>query len=313
MAADRAHRGYLAGLSRGRCERHRKSRSSTRPSTSGSPSRTTASASSPRSWPRWCRTAGSTTRRTPVPTSAAIASTATRSAGSLPEFQPVWDAEKGAEQLYEAYQGQRPHARGVRGPALPADRPHPQADRRRRDRRRSCGMIGACRADVPQAANADEGPIRHRSSVACRDAPRATPAGTSGLLPVLDLGTMPKSDGLCRREQSRQANRATRCSSPSARTAPWCRFSRRRRRRSCSAPTTSISPRSRRPCSSTRGRNAEELIERLELGPDSLVVEPASNDGYLLKNFARARHPGARHRAGTEAGRGGARAGESIP
>jgi SAM-dependent methyltransferase len=31
--------------------------------------------------------------------------------------------------------------------------------------------------------------------------------------------------------------------------------------------------------------NAEELIERQRLGPASLVVEIASNDGYLLKNF----------------------------
>ena len=31
---------------------------------------------------------------------------------------------------------------------------------------------------------------------------------------------------------------------------------------------------------------AEMMIERLGLGPDSLVVEVASNDGYLLRNFA---------------------------
>ena len=31
--------------------------------------------------------------------------------------------------------------------------------------------------------------------------------------------------------------------------------------------------------------NAEELIERQRLGPGSLVVEIASNDGYMLKNF----------------------------
>jgi SAM-dependent methyltransferase len=30
---------------------------------------------------------------------------------------------------------------------------------------------------------------------------------------------------------------------------------------------------------------AEEMIDRLGLGPDSLVVEVASNDGYLLRNF----------------------------
>jgi SAM-dependent methyltransferase len=33
-------------------------------------------------------------------------------------------------------------------------------------------------------------------------------------------------------------------------------------------------------------RNALELIERERLGPSSLVVEPASNDGYLLGRFA---------------------------
>jgi SAM-dependent methyltransferase len=32
-------------------------------------------------------------------------------------------------------------------------------------------------------------------------------------------------------------------------------------------------------------KNVEELIERRGLGPDSLVVELASNDGYLLKNY----------------------------
>src|SRR5688500_2136182 len=32
--------------------------------------------------------------------------------------------------------------------------------------------------------------------------------------------------------------------------------------------------------------HALEAIDRLGLGPESLVVEVASNDGYLLKNFA---------------------------
>ena len=31
--------------------------------------------------------------------------------------------------------------------------------------------------------------------------------------------------------------------------------------------------------------NAEELIARLGLGAESLVIEIASNDGYMLKNF----------------------------
>lgn len=34
--------------------------------------------------------------------------------------------------------------------------------------------------------------------------------------------------------------------------------------------------------------NALELIQKRKLGPESLVIEPASNDGYMLKNFMEA-------------------------
>jgi SAM-dependent methyltransferase len=34
------------------------------------------------------------------------------------------------------------------------------------------------------------------------------------------------------------------------------------------------------------GKSANRLIESRQLGPDSLVVEAASNDGYMLRNFA---------------------------
>ena len=40
------------------------------------------------------------------------------------------------------------------------------------------------------------------------------------------------------------------------------------------------------------------ITERLGLGADSLVVELASNDGYLLQYFVGRGRPGARHRAG---------------
>jgi 2-polyprenyl-3-methyl-5-hydroxy-6-metoxy-1,4-benzoquinol methylase len=47
--------------------------------------------------------------------------------------------------------------------------------------------------------------------------------------------------------------------------------------------------------SDTMLRHAQEIVERLrreqELGPHSLVVEIASNDGYLLKNFVAAGVP----------------------
>ena len=50
------------------------------------------------------------------------------------------------------------------------------------------------------------------------------------------------------------------------------------------------------------------MIERLASGSDSLVVEVASNDGYLLQHFLPHGHPGARRRAGAERGGGRGRA-----
>ena len=41
----------------------------------------------------------------------------------------------------------------------------------------------------------------------------------------------------------------------------------------------------------------EALIGRRGLGPESLVIEVASNDGYLLQFYQQARRPGSRHRA----------------
>jgi len=34
------------------------------------------------------------------------------------------------------------------------------------------------------------------------------------------------------------------------------------------------------------GESAQELIESRKLNSDSLVIEAASNDGYMLRNFA---------------------------
>ena len=50
----------------------------------------------------------------------------------------------------------------------------------------------------------------------------------------------------------------------------------------------------------------EMISDRLGLGPESLVVELASNDGYLLQHFLPKRRAGARYRPGGERrGRGG--------
>ena len=65
------------------------------------------------------------------------------------------------------------------------------------------------------------------------------------------------------------------------------------RRRSCSA-TTPTSLRTRMTWVDHARRFAAWAVGRLELGRDSLVVEVASNDGYLLQHFVSGRRPGAR-------------------
>ena len=98
-----------------------------------------------------------------------------------------------------------------------------------------------------------------------------------------------------RRSPSGRTRSAIRCAPRCARSASWCRWISTSRRRSCSA-TTCTSPRTRRTGwrtpSATRTWRAAASVSRRT----SLVVELASNDGYLLKNFLADGHPGARHR-----------------
>jgi len=105
------------------------------------------------------------------------------------------------------------------------------------------------------------------------------------LLPVLDLGQMPLSDGLLTAEQLEAAEQryplevafCPDCSLVQIleTVPPEVLF--------CedypyySSFSSTLLEHSR--------QNALELIERRKLGPASLVVELASNDGYLLKNF----------------------------
>ena len=77
---------------------------------------------------------------------------------------------------------------------------------------------------------------------------------------------------------------AIRCAPRFARSASWCRWTSTSRRRSCSA-TTCTSPRTRRTGWRMPSATADMARRRFGLGRGSLVVELASNDGYLLKNF----------------------------
>lgn len=199
----------------------------------------------------------------------------------LPAFQPIWDAEKGAHELHEAYRAAELTLEEFEGPryqriahirklindnVVDTYLRHVEPTLRA-----AAGLAGQC-----APTNSFDAACR---STACHCCKRV------GLLPVLDLGEMPKSDGLVgadnRGREPRYPLRLAFC--------PECALVQLLEtpppEELFGADYLYFSSFSSELLAHSR-RNAEELIERLGLGPDSLVVEPASNDGYLLKNFA---------------------------
>lgn len=123
-------------------------------------------------------------------------------------------------------------------------------------------------------------PLHHRCEHAtCRG------CGRTGLRPVLDLGLMPPSDRLLTRETVTQPERkfpldvgfCPDCSLVQILETVPPEFLFGDEYLYFSSFSKALLDHSR--------ANALDLIERRKLGPDSLVVELASNDGYLLKNF----------------------------
>ena len=87
-----------------------------------------------------------------------------------------------------------------------------------------------------------------------------------------------------RRTSSTNRRPSTRCTCVSARPASSCSCRRTYRVRR-SSPTTRTSRRTRTPGSPTPSGSRIPMIDRLGLTADSLVIEVASNDGYLLQHF----------------------------
>lgn len=198
---------------------------------------------------------------------------------AVPGFQPVWNAEKGARQLYEAYRAGNLTLEEFEGPRY-----------QRIAHVRQLIATGVIDTDLrhvaaPAAAQAEPAAPAESFEAAC-GAARCHSCHHAGLLPVLDLGTMPKSDGLVgedhRGREPRYPLRLAYCPECTLvqlleTPAPEEMFGSEYLYFSSFSPALLEHARD----------NAEELIARLGLGPDSLVVEPASNDGYLLKNFVR--------------------------
>lgn len=198
----------------------------------------------------------------------------------MPQFKPQWDARRGAQSLYDAYQAQKLTLEEFEGP-----------------RYQRIGHIKKLIAEdiidvtlkhtpAGEAARPREAPDAEQSEFSS-DSTRAQciSCGHQGLEPILDLGRMPRSDGLLEAIGPAQTEtlvplRLGYC--------PGCTLVQLLETRPAeemfgddyvyfSSYSEDLLKHSR--------ENAEELIRTHGLGPDSLVAEIASNDGYMLQNF----------------------------
>lgn len=201
-------------------------------------------------------------------------------ARELPEFKPQWNARKGAVELYEAYSESGITLEEFEGPRyqriahikkLIADK---VIDAKLRHVRTDADV-----AVQRERAVAGGGFARQCSDANCHS------CGHHGLLPVLDLGKMPKSDGLLadgrvgmEQRYPLQLGYCPSCTLMQLLDVPPAEELFGPDYLYFSSYSEDLLDHSR--------ANAAELIERLRLNAHSLVVEPASNDGYMLQNFA---------------------------
>ncbi len=180
-------------------------------------------------------------------------------------------------------------ARGIRGATLSAYRSHQDAHGQRviDDTIRHTGKT--MQADkVAISSHCSRNGRHSRRRARLRPATRAVQAG---LVPVLDLGAMPTSDGLVSKPVAKDAQAryplelgfCGECSlvQLSSTLPPEAMFGEEYLY--YSSYSDELLRHSR--------ENAQELIERHGLGQDSHVVEVASNDGYMFRNFAEAEIP----------------------
>ncbi len=206
----------------------------------------------------------------------------------LPEYQPQWDARRGAQQLYEAYKRSGLTLEEFEGPTyqrighirmLVKTGVLDQA-LRYQDRRSVVDAVE--HGDRPSRAK-DNGQ-GSKFEARCRNA-CCRSCGRQGLDPVLDLGLMPLADGLL--IESQLAQQEPRYPLEVA-FCPDCKMVQIIE----TVPASELFDASYLYFSSFSETwlehsrdNAMELIDRCRLDSGSLVVELASNDGYLLKNF----------------------------
>ncbi len=198
----------------------------------------------------------------------------------MPRFEPQWDALKGAQSLYNAYKAVDLTLEEFEGPRYQRIGHIKQliAD----------GIIDSSLAHT-QKAQAERAATKTEALPAdfIEDAAKVSciSCGHAGLQPILDLGLMPRSDGLLDdsildRRETLVPLRLGYC--------PECTLVQLLETRPAeemfgddylyfSSFSEDLLKHSR--------ENALELINMRDLGAGSLVAEIASNDGYMLQNF----------------------------
>lgn len=198
----------------------------------------------------------------------------------LPEFRPSWDARSGARSLYQAY-----HATGL----TLAEFEGPKYQRIGHIKKLlSDGFIDSDlrRTDTShQGTCPQDGEPQDSKFTADAAAASCASCGASGLVPILDLGKMPRSDGLVDHAHAVEHERLVPLRLAYCRQCSLVQLLETRPPEEMfgedylyfSSYSEDLLEHSR--------QNAEEIIAECDLSERSLVVEIASNDGYMLRNF----------------------------
>lgn len=200
-------------------------------------------------------------------------------ARTLPAFKPQWTPHLGAQEIYEACRNSNLTLEEFEGPRYQRIGHIFQLIEDK--------IIDTTLAHTPKASTGWEQAATVPSAEFARDAARCVCAScdAKGLTPILDLGEMPRSDGLLRDEDLAAQERLVPLRLG---FCPFCSLVQLLESRPpeemfgddyvyFSSVSEDLLAHSR--------THAEALITACSLGGDNLVVEIASNDGYMLKNF----------------------------
>lgn len=195
----------------------------------------------------------------------------------LEGFKPQWDAMKGAQQVYEACLAEGMTRQDFEGP-------------RYQRIGHLMGLVADGILDKDLHHVNQDGAERDAFATAAGDT-HCISCGRKGLQPVIDLGLMPRSDGLL---DSAGTDRALLCHPLRVGFCPNCTLVQLLEtlppEKMFGTDYLYFSSYSDDLLKHSRD-HAQRLIEARELGADDLVVEIASNDGYMLRNFREAGIP----------------------